>query len=122
MQSIIQVLKNGTGRERLAIVSDIVSILGISLAAVVGGALSLTTNLYVGNVIGAASISLFSLAGAALVLVGFLAVSDWLLLKYSSNKVYVFLFKFALWASFAALFLFAIFVWYDLISSFRFYK
>ena len=122
MQSIIQVFKNGTGRERLATVADILSILGVSLAAVVGGALTLTTNLYVGNVIGAAAISLISLAGAALVLVGFLAVSGWLSRRFSPSRAFVYLFQFALWTSFAALFLFAVFVWYDLISSFRFSK
>lgn len=118
MQSIIQVLREGCGRDRLAVVADILSILGVSLAAVVGGVLTLTTTLNVSNLFAAVIISLLSLAGSAVVLVGFLAISGWL-----SRKTHnVWLLQFALWATFAALFLLAIFAWYEMISSFRFSK
>lgn len=116
MQSIIEVLRFGSGRDRLAVVADILSIFGVSIAAVVGGVLTLSTTLSVGNVIAAAAISLVSLAGITLVLIVFFAASGWV----SRNSSYARLLRLALWATFAALLLFAIFAWYEFMSSVRF--
>jgi len=120
MQSVIDTLKSGNSRERLAVVADILSILGVSLAAVVGGILTLSTSLRVANVIGAAISSLLSLAGAALVLVACLATSAWLSRKFAFNPLFRSLVHFSLWAVFASLFLLAAFIAYEFFSSVRF--
>jgi hypothetical protein len=51
MQSI-QNIKSGTGKERLAIVSDIVSVLGVSIATILGGTFVLNEKLNVENILG----------------------------------------------------------------------
>lgn len=122
MQSIIQVFREGSVRDQLALAADILSILGVSLAAVVGGALTLSTRLNVGNTVFALMVSLLVLAGAAVVLVGFLAASSWLSDKSSFNGIHLGLLQFSVWACFAALFLLVAFGWYDFMSSFSFSK
>lgn len=118
MQSVVEVLRKGSGRDRLAVIADILSIFGVSIAAVVGGLLTLATELYVENIIAVAGFSLLSLALSTLILVGFLAVSGWL----SRRCSYAGLFQFALWACCAALFVFAILAWYGYVRSFHYYK
>ena len=86
MQSIFDTLKTGTAKERLAVVSDIVSILGVSLATVLGGALALNAKLDVENIAGVLISGLLSLAGVLVVVALFLAVSSWLSLHLPANS------------------------------------
>lgn len=122
MRSIIQTLREGTYRDRLAIVADVFSILGVTLATVVGSLLSLDSSLNMGSVMMAIVISLLSLAGGAVVLVGFMEVSGWISNKCSSNGLYKLLFQFSIWALFVSLFILATFIWYEELSMFRYWR
>ena len=120
MQSIIDALKNGDAKARLAIVADIVSILGVSLATVVGGSLALSGKLDVENIVGVSASALLSLAGASLVLLAFLASSSWIRRRISGNHIALGLLQFSLWAVFGALFLLAAFLSYEILTNMRF--
>jgi hypothetical protein len=122
MQSIFDTLKNGTGKERLAVISDIVSILGVSLATVLGGAFALNANLDVENIMGVLIGGLLSLAGASAVVALFLAASSWLGVHLPANSSIRPLMFIALWLVFGALFLYAAYFAYAVLSSVRFVR
>lgn len=122
MQSIFDILKTGTGKERLAVIADIVSILGVSLATVLGGAFALNANIDVENLMGVLIGGLLSLAGASAVVALFLATSSWLGLHLSANSPIRRLMLIALWLVFGALFLYAAYFAYAVLSSIRFVK
>ena len=120
MQSIIDALKNGDAKVRLAIVADIVSILGVSLATVVGGSFALRGKLDVENIVGVSASALLSLAGASLVVLVFLALSSWLRRRISDNPIALGLLQFSLWAVFGALFLLAALFSYEILTNMRY--
>lgn len=122
MQSIIEALRTGDAKVRLAIVADIVSVLGVSLATVVGGSFALSGKLDVANVVGVSVSVLLSMAGASLVVLAFLALSSWLRRRFSMNPIALVMLQFSLWAVFAALFLVAAFFSYEVLSSMRFVR
>jgi hypothetical protein len=127
MQTIWQSLKTGTAKERLAIVADLVSIAGVSIASVAGGVFAITQaagtdslNLYQ---IGAATvIGLLSLAGGVLLLALLLVVFAWLRTwqpRIAGVRVLVLT---AVWLCLGALLVVATWAYYDLFSSFRFIR
>jgi hypothetical protein len=120
MQSIIDALKNGDAKARLAIVADIVSILGVSLATLVGGSFALSGKLDVENIVGVSASALLSLAGASLVVLAFLASSSWLRRRISGNPIALGLLQFSLWDVFGALFLLAAFFSYEILTNMRY--
>lgn len=73
-KSILADFVSATPREKISIVSDFMSIAGVSIAAIAGGALSLGGDLYVENVIGVIAVFLFSAAVAAILLIGCIAL------------------------------------------------
>jgi len=106
MQSIFYTLKTGTGRERLSVIADIVSILGVSLATALGGAFALDVNFRVENLMIMLVFGLLFLAGASAVIALFLAASSWLSLRFSANVSIRRLLLTALWLIFGALFIY----------------
>jgi hypothetical protein len=120
MQSIFDTLKTGTGKERLGLVADIVSILGVSFATVLGGAFALGSKLDVENTMGVLIGGLLSLAGASVVFALFLAASLWLGLHLPENSLIRRLILIALWFTFGALFLYAAYFAYAVLTSVRF--
>lgn len=122
MQSIIEALRIGDAKARLAIVADIVSILGVSLATVVGGSFALSGKLHIENIVAVSAIALLSLAGASFVVLAFLASSSWLRRRFTGNLIALGLLQFSLWAVFAALFLLAAFLSYEILSNMRFVR
>jgi hypothetical protein len=122
MQSVIEALKNGDARVRLAIVADVVSILGVSLATVVGGSFALSGKLAVENIVGILIGALLSLAAASLVVLGFLALSARMRQRFANNPIALRVLHFSLWSVFSALFLTAAFLSYEILSQIRFFR
>lgn len=122
MRTIIEALRTGNARERLAIVADVLSIVGISLATVVGGGFALGGTLDVENVVGVVVISLLSLAGASLVLLAFLSASSVLRSRLAANPTGRFFLQLSLWSVFSALFVVAAFFAYFALSHMRFVR
>ncbi len=120
MQSVIEALKAGDAKTRLAIAADIVSILGVSLATVVGGTFALNRKLNVANILGTSVMALLALAGASLVVLIFLSCSSWLRHRFFENAVALRLLQLALWSVFGALFLLSVFGSYEFLSSVQF--
>ena len=122
MQSIASALKTGDAKTRLGIVADIVSILGVSLATVIGGSFAIAGSLDVPNILGTTIIALLCLAGACLVILLYLAGSNWIQEKFATKPSAKVLLSIALWSTFLALVLASSFVSYEFLSSTRFVK
>ena len=67
MNSILETLRRGTGRERLAVVADLFSIVGISAAAVVSTLWSVEWSASPEKIIGPPAVALATLAGLSFV-------------------------------------------------------
>ena len=66
MKSILEVFTQGNTKEKLAVIADLTTIAGISIATIIAGLLTLvakTDKLDVGNLFGVVIISLLGLAG-----------------------------------------------------------
>jgi Na+/serine symporter len=120
MQSILSALKTGDAKTRLGIIADIVSILGVSVATVIGGSFALSGSPNVENILGTAIIALLGLTASSIVLILYLTSSSWIQVKFSAKSTIKNLLLLALWSTFLALILVASFVSYEYISSTRF--
>ena len=116
-KSILAEFRHANPREKLAIVSDVLSVLGISAATLGGGALALSGDIHVENLMGILiSVPLF-LAGAAVLLAAVLLASKWLRFRLQNEPIYHGLLQFALWAAVASGVLLAAFFSYTILDS-----
>ena len=122
MRSIIDTLKNGTGKERLSVVSDIVTILGVSMATILGGAFALNEKIDVENVLGFVILGLLSLAGALVVVAFFLGGASWLQARLPVNSLIRNLLLSALWLVFFTLCIYAAYFAYAVLTSVQFVR
>jgi hypothetical protein len=127
MQTIWQTLKTGTAKERLAIIADLVSIAGVSIASVAGGIFALTqaagtAPLNLTHIGAATVIGLLSLAGAVLFLALLLVVLAWLRNWQHRVAGVQTLVLTSVWLCVGALVIIAAWAYYDLFSSFRFIR
>lgn len=120
MRSIVDTLKAGSGKERLAVISDIVSILGVSLATVLGGAFALKAKLDVENILGVVISGLLSVAGALVVIALFLGVASRIGSRFSANSPIRKLLICSLWLLFSGFFVYAVYFSYIVLTSIRF--
>lgn len=77
MKTILEALTKGNAKEKLAIIADLATIVGISIATVTASLLALvarTDKLDVGNLFGSVIISLFGLAVICCFVAGFIWV------------------------------------------------
>lgn len=82
MKSILEAFTQGNAKEKLAVIADLTTIAGISIATIIAGLLTLvakTDKLDVGNLFGVVIISLFGLAGVCC----FVALFIWVVTKIS---------------------------------------
>ena len=113
MKSIWQALSEGDAKTRLAVVADLVSIVGVSVASVVAAMFATNSTLIWSQVFGFIFIGLLSLAGALLVLVGFMVVSFYIGTRLKDHRAVRGLLLVAWWLAFAALFLLVALYTYD---------
>ena len=113
MKTIWQALRDGDAKSRLAVVADLVSIVGVSVASVVAAMFATNSTLIWSQVFGFTVIGLLSLAGALIVLVGFLVVSFYISAMLADHRTIRGLLLAAWWLAFAALFLLATLYTYD---------
>lgn len=82
MKSILEVFTQGNTKEKLAVIADLTTIAGISIATIIAGLLTLvakTDKLDVGNLFGVVIISLLGLAGVCC----FMALFIWVITQMS---------------------------------------
>lgn len=125
MQTIVQALKEGTAKERLAIIADLTSIIGVSVASIVGGAVALTgtaslINIRFSEVIAAIIYSLLCLACAVIVLAGFLSMLSFVSRLQFKHVLVRPLIYVAAWSLLVAATLFASFFYVAVLRSFAF--
>ena len=120
MQEILEVLKNGTRKEQLSIVADIVTILGVSLATVLGGAFVFNAKNNLDSIVGVLTVVIFSVVGTCITVAAFMVTSAWLGQKLQGDPFICRLLQIALWLMFGLIFIYAAFLAYTLLSSIRF--
>lgn len=116
-KSLLQEFRAGSFRDRLGIVSDVISVLGISVATLAGGAFAFSNDIYVDNLMGIViSVPLF-LAISAVFLTAALITSNWLGSRLQKQPVYHWLLQFAFWCAIASGVLLASYFTYALLDS-----
>ena len=122
MKSILEAFTQGNAKEKLAVIADLTTIAGISIATIIAGLLTLvakTDKLDIGNLFGVVIISLLGLAGVCC----FVAFSIWVVTQISkpwgAPRGVQSLVKCAIFLIFICMFLLAVFTFYGIISSMR---
>lgn len=122
MQSIITVFKDGTRRDQLSVIADVLSIFGVSFLAIGSSIFALKDRLFIGNVVFAVVLSLFSFASVSLIFAVFLEISARISNMRPDNRRCIWPFQIALWAVFTGFFILGTFLLYDYLSGYRFTK
>jgi hypothetical protein len=123
MQTIFQTLRSGNARDRLAVIADITTSVGVSVASIVGGLLALTGTTSLASyeiyaVVTAIIFSLFCLAIAVIIWAGFLILLAYISgLQFKTPHVRSLLY-FSLWLVISALTLIASLYYLSMISQF----
>jgi len=123
MKTIFEALKNGDGKERLAIIADITSLVGVSVASVAGGLLAIgtqTTNLNVIDIFGVTISSLIGLVFLCLFLMTFIWILSKLSGPWSTPPGVKFLAKCVIWILFILTILFGVAFFYSFVTTVRF--
>ena len=108
MQSVIEVLKTGNGKERLAVISDVVSIFGVSLATVVGGTYALATSSKFENIVGSLILTLLSIASFLVVTAVFVVCANWINSRSGIPAQIKKLLSYSIWICYIALFIYSV--------------
>ena len=122
MKTILATLAKGNAKDRLAVIADIATLAGVSVATVTAGVLTLvagTGKLNVENFFGATILSLTGLAVGCCLVAGFIWVIVQLSKPWGAPRGVQSLVMCAVWLMFIIIVLFAVKFFYSLISSFR---
>lgn len=122
MKTVIEVLAKGNGKDRLAVIADIATLAGVSVATVTAGVLTLAAGpgkLDVGNLFGATILSLIGLALGCCLIAGFIWIIVKLSVPWAVPPVIQKLLMCAIWLAFIIIVLYSIAFFYTLISSLR---
>jgi hypothetical protein len=95
-------LKQGDAKERLAIIADLVSVVGVSVASIIAALFAVGGKLDADTLFGVVVSGLLALAGSVVVLVLFLVGSFYLRVLLDGYPIISFLLRLALWLVFAA--------------------
>ena len=120
MKSILEVFTQGNTKEKLAVIADLTTIAGISIATIIAGLLTLvakTDKLDVGNLFGVVIISLLGLAGVCCFVALFIWVITQMSKPWGTPRGVQPLVKCAISLIFICMFLVAVFTFYEFISS-----
>ncbi|WP_193162027.1 hypothetical protein [Enterobacter ludwigii] len=122
MKSILEAFTQGNAKEKLAVIADLTTIAGISVATIIAGLLTLvakTDKLDVGNLFGVVIISLLGLAGVCCFMALFIWVATQISKPWGAPRGVQSLVKCAIFLIFICMFLLAVFTFYGIISSMR---
>ncbi len=112
----------GNAKEKLAVIADLTTIAGISIATITAGLLTLvakTDKVDVGNLFGVVIFSLFALAVAFCFVAGFIWFITQISEPWKAPRGVQFLVKCAFWLIFICIFMIAIYTFYEIISTMR---
>ncbi|HHU4128564.1 TPA: hypothetical protein ACUB6T_004988 [Klebsiella michiganensis] len=122
MKSILEAFTQGNAKEKLAVIADLTTIAGISIATIIAGLLTLvakTDKLDIGNLFGVVIISLLALAGVCCFVAFFIWVTTQISKPWGALRGVQSLVKCAIFLIFICIFLLAVFTFYGIISSMR---
>jgi len=122
MKSILEAFTQGNAKEKLAVIADLTTIAGISIATIIAGLLTLvakTDKLDIGNLFGVVIISLLGLAGVCCFVAFFIWVVTQISKPWGAPRGVQSLVKCAIFLIFICMFLLAVFTFYGIISTMR---
>lgn len=122
MKTIFETLAKGDGKEKLAVIADIATLAGVSVATVIAGILTLVAGagkINAGNLLGVTILSLFGLALVCCLVAGFIWVVVAFSKPWKAPSGVQKLVMCAIWLLFIIIILFTVSFFYSLISSFR---
>ncbi|WP_313680839.1 hypothetical protein [Pseudescherichia sp.] len=122
MKTILAVLAKGDAKDRLAVIADIATLAGVSVATVTAGVLTLVAGagkVDVENLLGAIIFSLFGLAIGCCIVAAFIWVVVQLSKPWKAPRGVQSLLICAAWLIFFIIVLYAVSFFYSLISSLR---
>lgn len=122
MIEILSTFKNSNSREKLGILADVFGIVGVSLAAIVGGLLSIKTSIDTPNLVVAIAYSLMCLGASIIAFAIFLVITGLIKERFPFNPLIRSASIMALWLFLIAAFLVASLYYYEIVSSFRVFK
>ncbi|MFJ1216957.1 hypothetical protein ACVSUH_14010 [Yersinia enterocolitica] len=120
MKTILEAWTKGNAKEKLAVIADLATIMGLSIASITAGLFTLvarTDKLDVGNLFGVVISSLLGLAVVCCFVAGFIWVVAQISKPWGAPRGVQSLVKCAIWLSAICMFLIAIFTFYEIISS-----
>ena len=123
MKTIFEALRNGDAKERLAIIADITSLVGVSVASVAGGLLAIGTqnsNLNVIDIFGVTISSLIGLVFLCLLLMSFIWMLSKLSEPWDTPPGIQFLAKCILWIFFILVILVSVAFFYSFVTHVQF--
>lgn len=125
MKTIIDVLREGNAKDRLAIIADITSIIGVSVASVVGGLLAITarfTNLNSEAIIGTTIFTLIAMIILIVLIIGFIYMNTYLSRPWERAPFGVRpLAKVGAWLLFAVVMIGSVAFFYTIITTIQFH-
>ncbi|MDT7309074.1 hypothetical protein [Citrobacter freundii] len=122
MTTILKTLRYGPNKERLAVIADLMSVIGVSGTTVIGGGLAFyATNqkINVNNLVGVAIFSLIGLAVLCCLIAGFILVVALMSKPWKTPPFFKLLIKSAICIVYLCLVLLAVIFFYEFISGFR---
>jgi uncharacterized membrane protein YqjE len=116
VRTVWEALRDGNAKERLAVIADLVSIVGVSLVGAIAAMFAVEGKLDTSAFFGMAILGLLSISGGAVVLALFFVVSFYIGAIFEEYKTFRLLLLFALWSAFAALTLWAGYYTYEILT------
>ena len=118
MKELIDKYRSGTSTQRLAIIADLTSLLGVSAAAVATTLFSIGRSVNVGNVVFATAQSLLFLGGLAIFCAAYWLVDKLLSTRFNDAHFPRKMFRIAIACLFASLAIIAGYAFYEYLDSF----
>jgi len=115
MKSIVSDFKRGNATQRLAIASDLISITGVSLAAVLAPVFTFGGRLDLDALAGKSFFALFGLGVLSLLLAGIISAHSWLKTALTGSVAGVLLLA-TMWLFFFAVFIYAAYGLYAVLA------
>lgn len=122
MKTILEALRKGNAKEKLAVIADLTTIAGVSIATILASMVTLvtmTSELYLKNVFGVIIITIMGLIVICLLVAFFIFIMAEMSQPWRTPRGFQPLIKCTVWLIFICLFLYVIFIFCDIITSFN---
>ncbi|WP_028840212.1 hypothetical protein [Thermomonas fusca] len=120
MKTFIQDFRTGTATQRIAMIADLASLLGVSAAAIAATLFSVSSRVHVGNVVFALAQSILFIGGLAIGAAAYWVVDHALTSRFHDAPFPRLMLRVAATCAFASAALISGFAFYEYLGSFRY--